>query len=350
MGGLSMRARTEPRRRPGGLFPDKPRPRRCDRTVEALRGRHSSRRTEGAYLQGIRRDLEFHEPRHPRERREGEVHRLLTPRAVPEHVASSMQHPAWSAILFRDGHVLEQPRDRIEGVVRARRPKRLPAVRTVDEVSRVMAHLSSDKGLSTMLLYGGGLRLLEALRLRVKDLDFECSEITVCEGKGDKDRVPMMPRAVLRRLQESLRRVEVIHQQDLADGFGRVELPHALARKSPHANRDWRGPFVFPPVRRWRNPQTGEQGRHPLDESWFSRSLTAAVRQAGHTKRVTSHTFRHAFATHLLANGYDLRTVQELLGHQDVRTTRIDTHVLNRGGRGGRSPADGLVRADPDER
>jgi integron integrase len=217
-------------------------------------------------------------------------------------------------------------------------------VLTVDEVSRVVSHLSGDKRLIAMLLYGGRLRLLEALRPRVKDLDFERGEITVRERKGDKDRVTMMPRAVIRPLREHLERVQAMHQQDLADGYGRVELPDALARKYPNANREWRWQFVFPQERRWRNPRNGEQGRHHVDASLVQRAVAAAVRQAGLTKRVTSHTFRHSFATHLLADGYDIRTVQELLGHKDVRTTMISTHVLNRGGRGVRSPADGLAR------
>jgi integron integrase len=333
-----------------GLFPDKSAPRLYDRIVEVMRVRHYSRRTEEAYLHWIRRYIEFHARRHPRQLAEGDVNRFLTHLAVKEHVAASTQNQALSAILFLYEHVLEQPLDRIEGVVRARRPKRLPVVLTVDEVSRVMAHLSGDKWLIAMLLYyGGGLRLLEALRLRVKDLDFQRGEITVREGTGDKDRVTTMPRAVSSPLQQHLQRVEAIHQQDLADGYGRVELPHALARKYPNANQEWCWQFVFPQERRWKNSRTGEQGRHHIDESLFSRSLKAAVRKAGLTKRVTSHTFRHSFATHLLADGYDIRTVQELLGHQDVRTTMIYTHVLNRGGRGVRSPTDGLVR-DPDER
>jgi len=240
--------------------------------------------------------------------------------------------------------VLEKPLDRIEGVVRARSPKRLPVVLTVDEVSRVMLHLSGDKWLIAMLLYGGGLRLLEVLRLRVKDLDFERGEITVREGKGDKDRVTTMPLAVIRPLQEHLQRVQAIHQQDLADGYGRVELPHALNRKYPNANREWGWQFVFPQEHRWTNAQTGEQERHHVHESLVQKAITQAARRAGLTKRVTSHTFRHSFATHLLADGYDIRTVQELLGHKDVRTTMIYTHVLNRGGRGVRSPADALPR------
>lgn len=339
-----MAVAVQPRRSPLGLFVDKSAPRLYDCIVEALRVRHYSRRTEEPYVHWIRRYIEFHQHQHPRGLAEDDVNRFLTHLAVEQHVAASTQNQALSAILFLYEHVLAQPLDRIEGVVRARRPKRLPVVLTVDEVSRVMAHLTGDKWLIAMLLYGGGLRLLEALRLRVKDLDFERGEITVREGKGDKDRVTTMPRSVIPPLREHLRRVQAVHQQDLADGHGRVELPHALARKFPSANREWAWQFVFPQEHRWRNSSTGEQGRHHIDESLFSRSLKVAVRNAGLTKRVTSHTFRHSFATHLLADGYDIRTVQELLGHKDVRTTMIYTHVLNRGGRGVRSPADGLVR------
>lgn len=339
-----MTTSSEQRRSPLGLFPDKPAPRLYDRMVEVLRVRHYSLRTEEAYVHWVRRYVDFHDRRHPRELAEDDVNRFLTHLAVKEHVAASTQNQALSAVLFLYEHVLQQPLDRIEGVVRARRPKRLPVVLTVDEVSRVMTHLAGDKWLIAMLLYGGGLRLLEALRLRVKDLDFECGEITVREGKGDKDRVTTLPRAVVKHLQEHLERVKTVHQQDVADSYGRVELPHALARKYPNANQEWCWQFVFPQERRWRNSKTGEQGRHHIDESLFSRSLKAAVRETGLTKRVTSHTFRHSFATHLLADGYDIRTVQELLGHKDVRTTMIYTHVLNRGGRGVRSPADGLAR------
>jgi integron integrase len=332
------------RTKPLGLFPGKPTPRLYDHLIGVLRVRHYSRRTEEAYVHWIRRYIEFYRHQHPRQFAESDVNHFLTHLVVKEHVAASTQNQALSAILFLYEHVLEQPLDRIEGVVRARRPKRLPVVLTVDEVSRVMAHLSGDKWLIAMLLYGAGLRLLEALRLRVKDLDFERGEITVREGKGDKDRVTMMPQAVIPALQAHLRRVETIHQRDVADGYGRVELPHALARKYPNANREWRWQYVFPQERRWVNARTGEQGRHHVHESLVQKSISRAVRKAKLTKRVTSHTFRHSFATHLLAEGYDIRTVQELLGHKDVRTTMIYTHVLNRGGRGVRSPADGLAR------
>jgi integron integrase len=324
------------------LFPDKSAPRRYDQIVEVLRVRHYSRRTEEAYLHWIRQFILFHDRRHPRQLGEDDVNCFLTHLAVKEHVAASTQNQALSAILFLYEHVLGKPLDRIEGVVRARRPKRLPVVLTTDEVSRVIAQMNGNKWLIAMLLYGGGLRLLEALRLRVKDIDFERGEITIREGKGDKDRVTPMPRAVIRPLQEHLERVQAIHQRDLADGYGRVDLPHALARKYPNANREWHWQFVFPQEHRWVNPRTGEQGRHHVHESLVQKAVTHAVRKAGLTKRVTSHTFRHSFATHLLADGYDIRTVQELLGHKDVRTTMIYTHVLNRGGRGVRSPADGL--------
>lgn len=344
-----MPSNTELRPAPLRLFADRPSPRLYDRIVEVLRVRHYSRRTEEAYVHWVRRYIDFHHHEHPRQLAESNVNRFLTHLAVKEHVAASTQNQALSAMLFLYEHVLQQPLDRIEGVVRARRPKRLPVVLTVDEVSRVMAHLSGDKWLIAMLLYGGGLRLLESLRLRVKDLDFERGEITVREGKGDKDRVTMLPQAVIHPLQEHLHRVERFHQQDLADGYGRVELPHALARKYPNANREWCWQFVFPQERRWRNSTTEEQGRHHMDESLVQRAVKAAVREAGLAKRVTSHTFRHSFATHLLTDGYDIRTVQELLGHKDVRTTMIYTHVLNRGGRGVRSPAD-VLSCRSDER
>jgi len=327
---------------PLGLFSAKPRPRLYDSVVEVLRTHHYSLRTERAYVGWIRRFILFHRPRHPRELSEADANRFLTHLAVDEHVAASTQNQALAAVLFLYDKVLEQPLDRIEGVIRARKPKRLPVVLTADEVARVMAYLTGDKWLIATLMYGGGLRLMEALRLRVKDLDFERSEITVREGKGDKDRVTMLSEVVTRPLHDHLMRVQEIHQQDLSDGYGRVELPHALGRKFPHADREWRWQFVFPQERRWVNRQMGKQGRHHVHESLIQKAVSQAARLAELTKRVTCHTFRHSFATHLLVDGYDIRTVQELLGHKDVKTTMIYTHVLNRGGRAVRSPADNL--------
>ncbi len=327
---------------PLGLFSAKPRPRLYDSVVKVLRAHHYSLRTERAYVGWIRRFILFHRPRHPRELSEADVNRFLTHLAVKEHVAASTQNQALAALLFLYDKVLEQPLDRIEGVIRARKPKRLPVVLTADEVARVMAYLTGDKWLIATLLYGGGVRLLEALRLRVKDLDFERGEITVREGKGDKDRVTMLPEVVTRPLHDHLKRVQEIHQQDLSDGYGRVELPHALGRKFPHADREWCWQFVFPQERRWVNRQMGKQGRHHVHESLIQKAVSQAARLAELTKRVTCHTFRHSFATHLLVDGYDIRTVQELLGHKDVKTTMVYTHVLNRGGRAVRSPADNL--------
>jgi len=335
-----MRTATQQRRPPLGFFPDQPAPRLYDRIVEVLRVRHYSRRTEKAYVRWIGRYIRFHCGQHPRNLAEAEVNAFLTHLAVKEHVTASTQNQALCALLFLYEHVLEQPLDRLEGVERARRSRRLPVVLTLNEATRVLDGMRADRWLVAMLLYGAGLRLLEALRLRVKDLDFERREITVREGKGDKDRVTILPQAVIPALQQHLRHVEAIHKQDLAEGYGRVELPHALARKYPNANRQWIWQFVFPQAHRWRNPKTGEQGRHHLHESLVQKAISQAVRAAKLTKRVTSHTFRHSFATHLLQAGYDIRTIQELLGHADVRTTMIYTHVLNRGGYGVESPAD----------
>jgi integron integrase len=327
-------------RRPLGLFVDQTTPRLYESVIEAFRVRHYSPRTQEAYVHWIRRYIAYHQFQHPRLFREDDVNHFLTHLAVHETVSASTQNQALSAILFLYEHVLKQPLDRIDGVVRARRSKRLPVVLTVDEVARILSHLKGDKWLIAMLLYGGGLRLLESLKLRVKDLDFQRRELTVRQGKGDKDRITMLPQSVLGPLQRHLAKVESIHKKDLEEGYGRIDMPDALARKYPNANREWRWQYVFPQANRWRNTKTGEQGRHHMDESLVQRAVAVAVGEAGLTKRVTCHTFRHSFATHLLANGYDIRTVQELLGHSDVRTTMIYTHVLNRGGKGVCSPAD----------
>jgi integron integrase len=224
----------------------------------------------------------------------------------------------------------------------ARKPKRLPVVMTREEVKAVLANLTGDKWLMASLMYGAGLRLMECLRLRVQDIDFARNEIHVRDGKGAKDRITMLPESLKAALKDHLKRVKAIHDRDVADGWGRVQMPSALDRKCPNAPKDWRRQWVFPQENRWTNTQTKEQGRHHIDESLIQKAVRDALAKAGLTKRATCHTFRHSFATHLLEGGYDIRTVQELPGHNDVKTTMIYTHVLNRGPSGVRSPVDGL--------
>lgn len=329
-------------RTPSGLFADKPLPRLYDRIIEVLRVRHYSRRTEEAYLHWIRRYIEFHEHQHPRLLAERDVNRFLTHLAVDEHVAASTQNQALSAILFLYEHVLEQPLDRIEGVVRAKKPRRLPVVLTEDEVARLFEHLCGTPRLIAMLLYGGGLRQMEALRLRVKDLNFEARVVIVREGKGDKDRRTPLPAALVAPLQAHLVRVKRIHEQDLASGFGAVELPHAFDRKSPQAAKNWLWQYVFPGANISTDPRSRVRRRHHYHESNMARALAEAARRADLAKRVTCHTLRHSFATHLLESGSDIRTVQELLGHASVETTMIYTHVMNRPGLNVQSPMDRL--------
>ena len=267
---------------------------------------------------------------------------FLTSLAADRGVSASTQNQALSALLFLYREVLGDPLPFVEGVVRARRPHRLPVVLTRHEVRAVLGHLAGPARLVALLLYGGGLRLLEALTLRAKDVDLAGGELLVRGGKGAKDRRTVLPTVASRPLTAHLERVRRLHARDLARGAGRVALPGALAAKYPAAAREWGWQWVFPAARVYRDAATGEVRRHHLHESAVQRAVRAAVLRAGVAKPATCHTFRHAFATHLLEDGYDIRTVQELLGHADVRTTMIYTHVLNRGGRGVRSPADGL--------
>ena len=317
-----------------------------ERLLDALRRvvrtRHYSRRTEEAYAGWVRRYVRFHGLRHPAELGEREVGRFLSHLASVGRVSASTQNQARAALLFLYRDVLDRPAGELAGVVLARRPHRLPVVLSRHEVRAVLDSLSGAPRLVATLLYGGGLRLMEALQLRVKDVDFARGELVVRGGKGAKDRVTVLPASVAAPLAAHLRRVQRLHGRDLASGAGSVELPGAYSIKAPVAARDWAWQWVFPARQCYVDHPTDERRRHHLHESAVQRAVQAAVLRAGVAKRATCHTFRHSFATHLLEAGYDIRTVQELLGHSDVRTTMIYTHVLNRGGRGVRSPPDGL--------
>jgi integron integrase len=309
---------------------------------DALRSRHYSKRTEDTYVVWIKRYIFFHNVRHPVEMAEKEVNQFLTHLAVKEKVSASTQNQALSALLFLYRYVLMQQLGQLGEVIRARKSKRLPVVLTRDEVKTVLSRLRGEQQLIAILMNGTGMRLMECLRLRVKDIDFGAGEILIRQGKGNKDRRTMLPEKVNASLREHLKRVQRIHALDLAAGYGRVALPGALNRKYPNASTEWGWQFVFPQPKRWVDYKTKEQGRHHVDASTIQKSIKVAVRYAGIAKPATSHSLRHSFATHLLEDGYDIRTIQELLGHKDVATTMIYTHVLNRGGKGVRSPVDAL--------
>jgi len=307
-----------------------------------IRVRHYSIRTEEAYLGWARRFFLFHR-RHPAELEADEINRFLTHLAVHDHVAASTQRQALSAILFLYRNVLKIDPPWIDDIVRARQPKKLPTVLSQEEVAALLTRLEGTVELVVMLLYGTGMRILECLRLRVQDIDFDIGNIAIRDGKGHKDRTALLPDACRQRLKDHLVRVKEVHDQDLADGFGQVFLPHALNRKYPNAAADWRWQYVFPAGSRGTDPRSNTIRRHHLHESVVRKAIYAAVRKAGIVKKTSCHTFRHSFATHLLIAGYDIRTIQELLGHKDVKTTMIYTHVLNNsGGRGIVSPVDSL--------
>ncbi len=315
-------------------------PRLLDQVRNAIRVRHYSIRTEQAYVGWIKRFILFHGKRHPKDMGKAEVEAFLTHLAVKGNVAPSTQNQALNAILFLYQKVLDMDIDWPENTVRARKPSRLPVVLTVEEVRNLLSQLNGYHWLIASLLYGSGLRLMECLRLRIKDLELERCEITVRHGKGGKDRVTMLPGKLIDPLKVQLERAQIIHQTDLSDGFGAVYLPHALEKKYPNASREWAWQYVFPASKRSIDPRSGIERRHHVGETALQHAVKSAVRQAGINKPASCHSLRHSFATHLLENGYDIRTVQELLGHQDVRTTMIYTHVLNRGGRGVLSPLD----------
>lgn len=315
-------------------------PKLLDEVRSLVRLKHLSLSTERAYVYYIKQFILFHQKRHPREMGSAEVQAYLTHLAVRKQVAASTQNTAFSALLFLFREVLRQEMPDLDGIPRARRPARLPVVFTRAEVQRVLAHLSGTPLLIVSLLYGGGLRLMEAMRLRVKDLDFDLGQIVVRDGKGEKDRLTILPQAVMPELKQHLRQVRLLHAADCAAGHGDVWLPYALARKYPHAGREWGWQYVFPATKLSCAPGEKRMRRHHLTETTVQRAVKQAVRAADVPKPGGCHTFRHSFATHLLEAGYDIRTVQELLGHKDVRTTMVYTHVLNRGGRGVRSPLD----------
>lgn len=313
-----------------------------DKVREACRLKHYSARTEEAYVGWARRFVRFHGMRHPRGMGVPEVTAFLSSLAVRGQVSASTQNQALHAIRFLYREVLRIDLPDADSVVRARRSACLPVVLDRGEVRRVLGKLTGTMWLVGMLLYGAGLRLRECLELRVKDIDFERSAIAVRQGKGAKDRMVPLPTAVRDRLATHLQRVHAQHVRDMAEGHGRVVLPGAIGRKYPRAATDWCWQFVFPAARVCRVARWGPPTRFHLHETAVQRSVTQAVRDAGIARRASCHTFRHSFATHLLEDGYDIRTVQELLGHASVATTMIYTHVINRGALGVRSPADRL--------
>ena len=319
-----------------------PKPRLLDKVRQTIRTRHYSYRTEKAYIHWIKRFIFFHNKHHPAEMGEAEIAKFLSSLATDSHVSASTQNQALNALLFLYREVLGKSIDYVDGVVRAKRPPRLPTVLTRDEIKAILNQLQGVEWLMTAILYGAGLRLMECCRLRVKDVDFSQNQIIVRSGKGNRDRYTMLPMAAKESLNKQLRIAKRQHELDLGRGMGRVVLPNALDRKYPSAGKEWGWQWVFPATRYYIDRATGVQFKHHLHESVIQKAVKEAARRAGFTKPATCHSFRHSFATHLLEDGYDIRTVQELLGHKDVSTTMIYTHVLNRGGRGVLSPADRL--------
>jgi integron integrase len=329
---------------PKSLAENKPNPRLIEQVRNVMRLKHYSLRTERTYWDWIERFIRFHGMRHPNEMAEAEVSAFLTHLARHGNVAASTQNQALSALLFLYKHVLKQEFGWLDAVERPNKPARLPVVLTRDEVYKVFGQLQGTARLMAGLLCGSGLRLMECVRLRVKDVDFNYTRITLRDGKGGKDRITMLPVNLAASLQRHLVKVKAQHEEDVAAGLGAVHLPHALARKYPRAAREWVWQYIFPSARLSVDPRSDPASpikrRHHIDESSLQQAVKRAVRASGINKPASCHTLRHSFATHLLENGYDIRTVQELLGHKDVSTTMIYTHVLNSPGLGVRSPLD----------
>ncbi|MDP2810220.1 MAG: integron integrase [Rhodocyclaceae bacterium] len=318
-------------------------PKLLDRVRDRIRRKGYSLRTEKSYAHWIRRFILFHDKRHPTDMGAAEVEAFLTSLAVDRNVAAATQNLALSAILFLYREVLEMPLPWLDGIERAKKPARLPTVLTQAEVGAILGRLDGTSALMLRLLYGTGMRLMECVRLRVKDVDFASRQITVRDGKGGKDRVTMLPDALAEPLSAHLTVTKALHAGDLALGLGAVWLPDALTKKYPNAPKSWGWQYVFPARSISVDPVGGERRRHHVDEKMLQRAIRRATHEAGIVKPVSPHVLRHSFATHLLQSGYDIRTVQELLGHADVATTMIYTHVLNRGGRGVVSPLDALA-------
>jgi integron integrase len=317
-------------------------PKLLDQVRDRIRVKHYSIRTETQYMQWVKRFILFHDKRHPQEMGTTEVEAFLTHLAVNGHVSASTQNQALSALLFLYKEVLGIDLPWLNNVVRAKQPQRLPVVLTRTEVREVLARMKGMHGLMTNMLYGTGMRLMECVRLRVKDVDFERNEILIRDGKGGKDRVTMLPSSIATGLQAHLEQRRMLFEDDKRIGKANVFLPDALATKYPNAATEWCWQYIFPSGSYSVDPRSGAERRHHIDEKLLQRAMKKAVQAAGVAKPATPHTLRHSFATHLLEAGYDIRTVQELLGHSDVSTTMIYTHVLNKGGRGVLSPLDQL--------
>jgi len=323
--------------------PYKPlKPRLLDQVRETIRTKHYSIRTEQSYVQWVRRYILFHNKRHPKDMGEKEINEFLKHLAVNRNVTASTQTQALCAILFLYKEVLNEEIGFVENIYRAKKPRRLPVVFTRQEIREIMQHLSGEKWLMVNIIYGAGLRLMECLRLRVKDVDFSYNQITVRDGKGKQDRITMLPESIKHALKKHIEKVWRIHQKDLKEGYGSVYMPYALSRKYRNAEREWGWQYIFPSRNRSVDPRSGKVRRHHLNQQVLQRTIKAAIRKAAINKQGSSHSLRHSFATHLLEDGYDIRSIQELLGHKDVKTTMVYTHVLRRGGQGVKSPADRL--------
>lgn len=316
-------------------------PRLLDQVRDKIRVKHYSIRTEKTYIQWIKSYIHFHDLQHPRELDAEHIEAYLTHLAVNRKVSASTQNQALSALLFLYKEVLEIELPYLDGVTRAKRSERIPVVFTPDEAHQVLSNLQLPYALMAKLLYGSGLRLMECIRLRVKDVDFSYKQIIVRDGKGAKDRVTLLPEQVVDQLQFQFGKAKELHELDLNAGFGAVYLPFALERKYPKANLEWGWQYVFPASKPSIDPRSGIERRHHLGEQALQRAVKRAIRKSSIHKHASCHTFRHSFATHLLENGYDIRTVQELMGHKDIRTTQLYTHVMNKGANAVRSPLDG---------